>query len=174
MTDNGTLYLIGSAAPPVRDIDQACRMAIDLGWNPYVVLTPTAATWVDLEQVAQASSNLVRVNPRRPDQQDPLPPADAILAAPMTFNSINKWAAGISDTLAVGLLNELLLDGPPIVAAPCAKSSLTAHPAYTASIHTLASAGVKFVDQQEVTSRGADGLISLDWLAVLKIAVSRE
>ena len=169
VTETRTLYMIGAAAPPVRDIDHACRMAIDLGWNPYVVLTPTAATWVDLERVAQASSNVVRVHPRLPDQQDPLPPADAVLAAPLTFNTINKWAAGISDTLALGLLNELLVGGPPIVAAPCAKKSLTEHPAYRASIQTLGTVGVKFVDQQAHTSRGADGLVTLDWLAVLKI-----
>jgi hypothetical protein len=34
-----------------------------------------------------------------------VPEADAVLAAPLTFNTINKWAAGISDTLALGLLS---------------------------------------------------------------------
>jgi flavoprotein len=28
------------------------------------------------------------------------------VVAPATFNTINKWAQGISDTLALGLLNE--------------------------------------------------------------------
>jgi hypothetical protein len=36
----------------------------------------------------------------------PLPPADAIAVAPATYNTINKWAAGISDTLALGILCE--------------------------------------------------------------------
>ncbi|MFI6500381.1 flavoprotein, partial [Nonomuraea typhae] len=29
-----------------------------------------------------------------------LPPADAVIVAPCTFNTINKWACGISDTFA--------------------------------------------------------------------------
>lgn len=35
-----------------------------------------------------------------------MPPADAIAVASATFNTINKWAAGISDTLALGILCE--------------------------------------------------------------------
>jgi Flavoprotein len=33
---------------------------------------------------------------------------DAIIVAPATFNTINKWAVGISDTLALGLLTEAI------------------------------------------------------------------
>jgi phosphopantothenoylcysteine decarboxylase len=167
MTKARILYLIGTAAPPVRQLDQACQIAIELGWDPCVILTPTAASWVDLERFGEITSKPVRVRPRRPDEQDPLPPADAVLAAPLTFNSINKWAAGISDTLALALLNELLIGGPQIVSVPCAKSALRAHPAYAASIRLLTNAGVTFVDQDGVTSRGVDGLVVLDWPAVV-------
>ncbi|MQA08420.1 MAG: hypothetical protein GEU98_07665 [Pseudonocardiaceae bacterium] len=59
-----------------------------------------------------------------------LPNADAVLAAPLTFNTLNKWAGGHNDTLALGLLNELMGEGVPIVAAPCAKMVLRGHPAY--------------------------------------------
>jgi phosphopantothenoylcysteine synthetase/decarboxylase len=37
-----------------------------------------------------------------------LPRADAVAIAPATFNTINKWVAGISDTFALGLLNEAI------------------------------------------------------------------
>jgi flavoprotein len=36
------------------------------------------------------------------------PPPDAITVASATFNTINKWAAGISDTVVLGLLTEAL------------------------------------------------------------------
>lgn len=36
----------------------------------------------------------------------PVPPPDAFVVAPCTFNTLNKWAAGVSDTLVLGLLNE--------------------------------------------------------------------
>jgi phosphopantothenoylcysteine decarboxylase len=168
MTDARTLYLIGTAAPPVRQLDEACQLAADLGWQPCVILTPTAADWVDVERLAAITGAPVRVQPRLPDERDPLPEADAILAAPLTFNTVNKWAAGISDTLALGLLNELLVDGPPIVAAPCAKPALRMHPAYSASQRLLRENGVHFVEQDEVTSRSSDGLVAFDWPSVLR------
>jgi hypothetical protein len=37
------LYIIGASAPPVRQLDQACKHAIECGWQPHVILTPTAA-----------------------------------------------------------------------------------------------------------------------------------
>jgi phosphopantothenoylcysteine synthetase/decarboxylase len=163
-----TLYIIGSAAPPVRQLDEACKLVIDRGWRPYVILTPVAATWVDVHALAAVTGNPVRVHPRLPDEQDPLPNADAVLAAPLTFNTINKWAAGISDTLALGLLNELLVGGPPIVAAPCAKRALSAHPSYGQSLNMLTSADVTVVDQDSVVERGPDGLARFRWSRVLR------
>lgn len=162
-----TLYVIGSAAPPVRQLAEACELARDYDWQPCVILTPLAASWVDVNALAAATGQPVRVQPRRPDERDPLPPADAVLAAPLTFNTLNKWAAGISDTLALGLLNELLVGGPPIVAAPCAKASLRAHPAYEPSIQVLAGAGVIVIDQDKVVERGSDGLATFQWQSIL-------
>src|SRR5215510_10655650 len=62
-------------------------------------------------------------------RSDVLPPATAFAAAPATFNTINKWAAGISDTLALGLLNEAIGLGLPIVAVPWPNAALARHPA---------------------------------------------
>src|SRR5215510_8583012 len=56
---------------------------------------------------------------------------------PATFNTVNQWAAGINDTLPMGLLNELLgLDVPIVVAMYC-KAALAAHPAYRPNIGRL-------------------------------------
>ena len=168
-----TLYIIGSAAPPVRQLDEACALARTHGWEPCIILTPLAAGWVDLEMLRAATSQPIRTVPRRPDEQDPLPKADAVLAAPLTFNTINKWAAGISDNLALGLLNELLVAGPPIVAAPCAKKALRAHPTYGPSLHTLEAVGVTIVDQDAVVERGLDGLAAFRWHDVLGVLDAR-
>jgi phosphopantothenoylcysteine decarboxylase len=162
-----TLYVIGTAAPPVRQLVSVCRLAVERGWRPHVILTPTAADWVDVDQLEIASGTSVRVYPRLPTEQDPLPDAEAVLAAPLTFNTINKWAAGISDTLALSLLNELLGSGLPIVAVPCVKAALQAHPAYATSVALLTGAGVQFLDQDEMGARGDDGLAIFDWRRVL-------
>ncbi|MGE0297773.1 MAG: flavoprotein [Pseudonocardia sp.] len=161
------MYVIACSAPPVLDLPRFLALLSQHGWDPYVILTPTAATWVDIDALADASGHPVRVEPRTPADQDPLPPADAVIAAPLTFNSLNKWAAGISDTLALGLLNEALGLGLPITAAPCVKEALQRHPAYPRSVDLLRSSGVTVLDPDEVVLRVADGPPVLNWPRVL-------
>jgi phosphopantothenoylcysteine synthetase/decarboxylase len=66
--------------------------------------------------------------------------------APATFNTVNKWAAGISDTLALGTLCEAYGLGVPIAVLPCVSEALAAHPAYRASLERLNGMGVRFGD----------------------------
>ncbi|MCQ0014873.1 flavoprotein [Actinomadura madurae] len=62
--------------------------------------------------------------------------------APATFNTVNKWAHGTSDTLALGLLNEAVGLGLPIVAAPWPNAALARHPVFGRSIAELRAWGV--------------------------------
>jgi phosphopantothenoylcysteine synthetase/decarboxylase len=162
------VYVIAFSAPPVLHLQDFIALLSDDGWDPYVVLSPTAATWVDIEFVSSVSGHPVRVEPRTPAEQDPLPLAAAIVAAPLTFNSLNKWAAGISDTLALGLLNEAIGLGLPITAALCVKSELQRHPAYRTSLHILERAGVAVLEPASVVVRSATGETDLDWRATLR------
>ena len=65
--------------------------------------------------------------------------------APATFNTINKLAAGISDTLALGLVNEAVGLGLPIVAAPWPSIQLYRHPVFLRSIAALREWGVTVI-----------------------------
>ena len=67
---------------------------------------------------------------KNPGDPDVLPPPDAIVVVPATVNTITKWAAGIADTLALGLLVEGQGKGLPIVALPFTNSAMGAHPAF--------------------------------------------
>jgi hypothetical protein len=67
------------------------------------------------------------------------------VVAPATFNTVNKLATGISDILALGLLNEAIGAGQPVIAVPFANRDLARHPVFTASIATLRSWGVRLV-----------------------------
>jgi phosphopantothenoylcysteine synthetase/decarboxylase len=53
-----------------------------------------------------------------PGTGSPVPPADAVLACPLTFNSVNKFAHGHADNFAVGLLCEMAGYGVPVVVVP--------------------------------------------------------
>src|SRR5450631_1776425 len=69
-----------------------------------------------------------------------------MIVVPATFSTINKWAAGISDTLALGLINEAIGMSIPIVAVPHVNAPLARHPALAASFATLRGAGVTVLD----------------------------
>lgn len=135
------LYLVASAAPPVLGIMEVVELLQQDGWVVCLLATPTAALWVDVGAIATATGCLVRSEDRAPHEDDRLPRADAVLAAPLTFNTINKWAAGMSDNLALGVLNEVLGAEVPILAVPCVKPGLRAHPAYLPSLARLERQG---------------------------------
>lgn len=71
-----------------------------------------------------------------------MPPADAIAAAPATFNMMNEWAAGISDTLVLGILCEAYGFGIPTAILLYLNSAQAAHPAYRQSLDRLREMGV--------------------------------
>ena len=161
------LYLVSSAAPPVLRIEEFITALHAEGWTTCLIATPTAASWIDLDAVAGQTGCLTRVHPLPPRQQEEsLPRAEAVVAAPMTFNSLNKWAAGSSDTLALGVLNEMLGTGVPIVAAPCVKPVLRQHPAYEPSLARLRAAGVNVLDPDTITIRAANGLATFEWAQI--------
>lgn len=162
-----TLYVVATSAPPVLYLDSLLSRLAERDWDCYAILSPTAATWVDVNHLAEVTGHPVRVEFRRPGEPDPLPPATAIVAAPLTFNSLNKWAAGISDTLALGLLNEVLGLELPIIAAPCVKEALRRHPAYGASVQRLTTAGVTIRDLAASTTACSPGVVSFDWTPAL-------
>jgi len=61
------------------------------------------------------------------------------------LNTINKWAAGISDTLALGLLNEAVGLALPVIAVPFPNRALARHPAFVRSMAQLREWGVRLL-----------------------------
>ncbi|MFN0073911.1 MAG: flavoprotein [Chloroflexota bacterium] len=74
-------------------------------------------------------------------------PADGpALVAPCSFNSLNKIAQGIADSLALSVLADLIGRGQPIVLALSVNPSLYAHPRTRISIQTLREWGVSVIE----------------------------
>jgi phosphopantothenoylcysteine synthetase/decarboxylase len=151
------LYWIMCAAPPVQDWREAARQLQEDGWDLHAIPTQTAASWLDLNSLANVTGHAVRTRPRLPHEADELPPANAVLVAPATFNTVNQWAAGINDTLPLGLLNELLGLNVPIVVAMYCKAALAAHPAYRPNIRRLSEAGASVLDGEHSITVSDDG-----------------
>jgi phosphopantothenoylcysteine decarboxylase len=144
------LYLVVCAAPPARAVSEPIGVLQAKGWTVCVIATPRATGWIDSAALAEQTGYPVRDEYTGPEDPESLPRADAIAVAPATFNTVNKWVAGISDTFALGLLNEAIGLRLPIVVAPYAKSSLAAHPAYARSLQTLSEWGVMVLPNEVI------------------------
>ena len=139
----GVLYVVVCAAPAAADIESLVTLAQAMGWRVCVVTTPMGRRFVDVDRLAAVTGERVRTDYRMPDEPNELPAADAVVVSPATFNTINKWAAGMADSFAVGLLCELMGFGVPIVAVPLLKDALARHVAFGASVEALRSMGVR-------------------------------
>jgi hypothetical protein len=140
-----TLYLFGSAAPPVFDIAKVIEQAQADGWDVCLGLTPTAASWLgeSLEGLAVLTGHPVRSEYKLPGQPDVWPPADVIAVAPATFNTINAWALGITSTFVVGVVAEGIGKRIPTIVMPCVNAAYVQHPQFERSVETLRGAGVQ-------------------------------
>jgi len=139
------LYVIACGGPSAGQLPDFVRFAQASGWDVCVIATPDATRFLDAARLAELTGHPVRVHYKHPDEPDVLPPADAFVIAPATFNTINKLAAGISDTLALGLVNEGIGTGLPVIAAPWPNVHLARHPAFQRSVTALREWGVTVI-----------------------------
>ncbi len=132
-------------------IDGLTIAAQQSGWDVCIIATPKALNFIDKVALEELTGRPVRHDYKRPEEPDLFPQADAIIAFPTTFNTINKWAAGISDTLALGLLNEYTGRRKLVLAVPCVTngSGLDSHPAFARSLSLLREYGVRVLYDPE-------------------------
>ncbi|MFB7272865.1 flavoprotein [Streptomyces sp. NPDC056244] len=146
------LYLIACAAGPTQYIDSGVRRAQAEGWDVCLILTPSAARWWEprMAELEELTGHPVRSRYKLPWESDALPKTDVMLVAPLSATSLNKWGAGIADTLALGLVSEGVNMGVPVLAMPYFNQAQAAQPAVTRSIADLRAQGVRYLD-------GSDG-----------------
>jgi phosphopantothenoylcysteine synthetase/decarboxylase len=119
------------------------------GWDVCVIATPAALKFMDTKALAKQTGHVVRSDYKQPDEPDVLPMANAVAVIPATFNTVNKLAGGISDTVALGVLHEAIGLELPVVIAPTPNAALGRHPAFLASVKTLRSWGVEVLFDPE-------------------------
>ncbi|MER8016820.1 flavoprotein [Streptomyces griseoluteus] len=139
------LHVVVCAAGAASGVGALITEAQQRGWEVGVIATPAAMNgFFDAPGTESGTGRPVRSAWRSPADPRPFPPPDAVVVAPATFNTVNKWAAGIADTLAVGTLCEALGLGVPIAVLPSVGDALAAHPAYRESVARLRGLGVRF------------------------------
>ncbi|MGH8877156.1 MAG: flavoprotein [Stackebrandtia sp.] len=141
-TGQPVLQVIVCGSPLAADIGQVLDPAKRSGWDVWVVASEHGSRFLDTDAAAAATGHPVHSRYRHPDEPVDVPYADAIVVVPATCNTLAKWAAGISDTLALGLLVEAYGRACPITAVPFTNRAQAAHPAIMDSVARLRSWGV--------------------------------
>ncbi|MDT0303164.1 flavoprotein [Streptomonospora wellingtoniae] len=142
--DDRTLYLVVTgASSPRESVADLVRQAREREWAVTVISSPMGTRFHDVHELAGISGDRVRVDFRLPGTGERLPPPDALLACPLTFNSLNKIAAGFADTMAVAVACEMLGHGVPTVCVPHLNGPLARHPAAGASVQALRGMGAR-------------------------------
>lgn len=144
------LYVVSCGAPPAREVSVLVRLGLEQNWDVCVLTTPSGRKFTDVTELEQLTGHPVRSEYKNPGEADILPEPDVIIVAPATVNTINKWAAGICDTLALGILVEAIGKGLPLVALPFTNLAHAAHPAFPENIAKLRSWGVTVLFGPEV------------------------
>lgn len=146
----GVLYIIACGASSATLVPNLVTQA--QAWKVRVITTPQGKKFIGIPLLEQLTGYPVRSEYKRPEEPDVLPRADAIIVFPATFNTINKWALGISDTLALGILCEYTGLKMPIVTVPCFRigGGLDGHPAFFRSLQMLRDYGVHVLYEPDI------------------------
>jgi phosphopantothenoylcysteine synthetase/decarboxylase len=141
--DRRVLYLVISGAPAHEGLPSLVSALQAAGWRVLVFSTPMGTRFADLGELERLTGEPVRWEYRMPGTGSRTPLADVVLACPLSFNSVNKFAHGHADNFAVGLLCEMAGYGVPVMVVPHCKPQLASHPAFAASLETLRGMGVR-------------------------------
>jgi len=145
------VYMISCGTPNAQQLYNLVPLLQLANWDVCVILTPYATRFVDQGRLVELTGHPVRSDYKQPEDPDVLPHADALIVYPATFNTINKWALGISDTLALGLLCEFTGMKLPILAIPVVrKGKLAEHPAFKRSLRMLRRYGIHIFYEPEM------------------------
>jgi hypothetical protein len=130
------LSIVACGAPLAAKIATCAKLAIDRGWTVHVIATPAALAFFD-----QAPIRSQNRPPDTPRSQTP----NAIVVAPATYNTINKWAQGIADTYALSMLAEKTGMDIPIVVLPYVNAPLASRIPFQQSVKSLRAEGVSIL-----------------------------
>ncbi|WP_432126719.1 flavoprotein [Streptomyces sp. bgisy082] len=163
------LYVVVCAAGIAGDAHKLITASQEQGWGVGAIATPQGLGFLDPEAIEAQTGYPIRSAWRSPGDSRPLPPADAIAVAPATFNTINKWAAGIADTLALGILCEAYGMGIPTVVLPYVNAAMAAHPAYGRSLERLREMDVRVGSYEPHRPKAGGGADRFRWEEALEL-----
>jgi phosphopantothenoylcysteine decarboxylase len=139
------VYLLLSGATTAARCPAILRDLVALGFSSVIAIpTPHASRVVALRELADIEGVAV-VESYFDKTIRPRPPRGVLLFAPCGFNSLNKLAHGIADTLALSVAAEAIGRRTPVIVGPSLNQPLLDHPITATSVATLTGWGVTIV-----------------------------
>ncbi|GAA3249898.1 hypothetical protein GCM10010532_096320 [Dactylosporangium siamense] len=145
-----------------------------------VVATPAAVGFLDTETLADQYGVEARSEFRAAATGGARSkPADAVIVAPATYNSINKLAFGVNDTYALNVVAEAIGRRTPVVVLPFVNSALAARRPFTQAVESLRAEGVQVLLgpgqwMPHEPGSGDHQLAAYPWRAALEALPSAE
>jgi len=138
-------YLVLSGTTTAARCPEILRGLVGLGFKTVIALpTPNASRVIAPRELADVPRAQV-VESYFDLAIRPRPPYGVVLFAPCSFNSLNKLAHGVADSLALSVVAEAIGRGTPVIVAPSLNAPLLAHPQAQASLKTLPKWGVTII-----------------------------
>lgn len=169
MTERPALWIVVCAAGPAPHVGRLVTEAQQRSWRPFLIATPSATGFIDMNALETLTGAPVRSGHRRTGERasGARPRADAIIVAPATYNTINKWANGVADNYALDVLAEAVGYGIPIAVLPFVNANLAERAPFRRSVAALRAEGVDVMLGREwqphPPGTGADRLGEFPW-----------
>lgn len=142
-------YLLLSATTTAARCPDILRGLVGLGLSRVIAIpTPHAAAVIAARELADVEGAQLVDSYFAPAIR-PTPPPGIVLFAPCGFNSLNKLAHGIADSLALSVAAEAIGRRTPVIVAPSMNRPLLDHPAARRSTARLGEWGVVIVPPAE-------------------------
>jgi hypothetical protein len=120
------LYVLACGAGPAADVGSLAALAQSDGWDVYVGATPAGWSFLDVDGISALTGHPPRHH--YSGRTSGWPPADGIVVAAATLNTVGKFAAGIADNWALSVMTEAFGQRVPLVIAPNVNPALARHP----------------------------------------------
>lgn len=148
MTDIKAIYLVVTGASAARSAPQLIEQLRQFDLPIYTLLSENAERILSPYHLADLEGHTLidtyfheaLMNGRQPG---------LTIVAPATFNTLNKIAQGIADTLAHSLVAEAIGAGWPVIIAPSMNPALANHPQVAQSLKNLQRWGVTVVEPRQ-------------------------
>src|SRR5271156_1421211 len=138
-------YLVLSGTTTAARCPELLRGLVGLGFSTVIALpTPNASRVIAARELADIQGAQV-VQSYFDLAIRPRPPRGVVLFAPCSFNSLNKLAHGVADSLALSVVAEAIGRGTPVIVGPSLNQPLLDHPVARASLAALSAWHVKIV-----------------------------